>query len=148
MLALILVAACASASAQTTTDSAIRSIQIHLKMYPQDFKSYDALGASYIQKGRETADATYFELAKEALDKSLDLVSNGPAAASAKTHLAEVAMSEHQFEEALSWAQEALAHAATRTRASINPYFTARIWRGRALLPPLRLTIIPISGSL
>ncbi len=109
MLALVLVAACGSASAQTTTDSAIRSIQIHLKMYPQDFKSYDALGASYIQKGRETADATYFELAKEALDKSLDLVSNGPAAASAKTHMAEVAMSEHQFEEALSWAQEALA---------------------------------------
>jgi len=108
-LAFVLVAACGSAVAQTTTDSAIRSIQIHLKMYPQDFKSYDALGASYIQKGRETADATYFELAKEALEKSLDLVSNGPSAASAKTHIAEVAMSEHQFEEALSWAQDALA---------------------------------------
>jgi tetratricopeptide (TPR) repeat protein len=109
MLALVLVAACGRAAAQTTTDSAIRSIQIHLKLYPQDFKSYDALGASYIQKGRETADASYFELAKEALGKSLDLVSNGPAAASAKTHMAEVAMSEHQFEEALYWAQEALA---------------------------------------
>ena len=67
------------------------------------------MGASYIQKGRETADASYYELAKEALEKSLDLVSNGPAAASAKTHMAVVAMSEHQFEEALSWAQEALA---------------------------------------
>ena len=109
MLALVLVAACGSGAGQTTTDATIRSIQIHLKMYPQDFKSYDSLGASYIQKGRETADATYYELAKEALDKSLDLVSNGPDAASAKTHLAEVAMSEHQFEEALSWAQEALA---------------------------------------
>jgi tetratricopeptide (TPR) repeat protein len=78
-------------------------------MYPQDFKSYDALGARYIQKGRETADASYYELAKEALNRSLDLVSNDPAAASAKTHMAVVAMSEHQFEEALSWAQEALA---------------------------------------
>jgi tetratricopeptide (TPR) repeat protein len=110
MLAFGLVATCSSGAAQTTnTDAAIQSIQIHLKLYPQDFKSYDALGASYIQKGRETADATYFELAKDALDKSLDLVSNGPDAASAKTHMAEVAMSEHQFEEALSWAQEALA---------------------------------------
>jgi tetratricopeptide (TPR) repeat protein len=109
MLALVLVAACGSGAAQTTTDNTIRTLQSHLKMYPQDFKSYDALGAAYIQKGRETADASYYELAKEALDKSLDQVSNGPDAASAKTHMAVVAMSEHQFEEALSWAQEALA---------------------------------------
>jgi tetratricopeptide (TPR) repeat protein len=110
LLAFILVTMCDRCAAQTTnTDKAINSIQTHLKLYPQDFKSYDALGASYIQKGRETADASYFELAKDALDKSLDLVSNGPDAASAKTHMAEVAMSEHQFEEALSWAQGALA---------------------------------------
>jgi tetratricopeptide (TPR) repeat protein len=109
MLSLILLLACGSVAAQTTTDNTIRSLQGRLKMYPQDFKSYDALGASYIQKGRETADATYFELAKDALNKSLDLVSNGPDAASAKTHMAVVAMSEHQFEEALSWAQDALA---------------------------------------
>jgi tetratricopeptide (TPR) repeat protein len=109
MLALVLVAACGSGAAQTSTDATIRSLQIRLKIYPQDFKSYDSLGASYIEKGRETADASYYELAKEALEKSLDLVSDGPAAASAKTHLAVVAMSEHQFEEALSWAQEALA---------------------------------------
>lgn len=110
MLAFVLVAMCGSGAAQTTnTDAGIHSLQIHLKLYPQDFKSYDALGASFIQKGRETADATYYELAKEALGKSLDLVSNGPDAASAKTHMAEVAMSEHQFEDALSWAQQALA---------------------------------------
>jgi tetratricopeptide (TPR) repeat protein len=109
MLAFVLVAACGSGAAQTTTDDTIGSLQTHLKMFPQDFKSYDALGASYIQKGRETADATYYQLATEALDKSLDLVSNGPDAASAKTHMAVVAMSEHQFEEALTWAQEALA---------------------------------------
>ena len=109
MLAIFLLVACGSGYAQTATDVTIRSIQIHLEMSPQDFKSYDALGASYIQKGRETADATYYELAKEALEKSLDLVSSGPDAASAKTHMAEVAMSEHQFEEALSWAEDALA---------------------------------------
>jgi tetratricopeptide (TPR) repeat protein len=109
MLALVLMATCGSGAGQTSTDAAIRSLQTHLKMYPQDFKSYDQLGASYIQKGRETADASYYELAKEALEKSLDLVSNDPAAASAKTHMAVVAMGQHQFEEALSWAQAALA---------------------------------------
>lgn len=109
VLALVLVVACGSAAGQTTTDVTIRSLETHLKMYPQDFKSYDALGASYIQKGRETADASYYELAKGALDKSLDQVSSGPAAASAETHMAVVAMSEHQFEEALFWAQQALA---------------------------------------
>jgi len=104
---LVLVAA-GGVAGQTTTDVTIRSLETHLKLYPQDFKSYDALGASYIQKGRETADATYYELAKGALDKSLDQLSSGPAAASAKTHMAVVAMSEHQFEDALRWSQEAL----------------------------------------
>jgi tetratricopeptide (TPR) repeat protein len=109
MFTFLLFIACGSVAAQTMTDNTIRSLQGRLKMYPQDFKSYDALGASYIPKGRETADATYFESAKEALEKSLDLVSSGPDAASAKTHMAVVAMSEHQFEEALYWAREALA---------------------------------------
>ncbi len=109
LLAIVIAVTCGGASAQTTTDASIKSLQSHLKMYPQDFKSYDQLGAVYIQKGRETADASYYELAKEALDKSLDLVSNDPAAASAKTHMAVVAMSEHRFEDALTWAQSALA---------------------------------------
>jgi tetratricopeptide (TPR) repeat protein len=109
MLALVFVITCGVGVGQTSTDATIRSLQIHLRMYPQDFKGYDQLGASYIQKGRETADASYYELAKEALDKSLDLISNDPAAASAKTHMAVVAMAEHQFEDALSWAQAALA---------------------------------------
>jgi tetratricopeptide (TPR) repeat protein len=108
MPALVLVCMSARGVGQTSTNATIQSLQVHLRMYPQDFKAYDALGASYIQKGRETADAGYYELARETLNKSLDLVSNDPAAASAKTHLAVVAMAEHQFEEALSWAQAAL----------------------------------------
>jgi len=97
---------CASQDATTRT---IQSLQSHLKVFPGDFKAYDALGAAYIQRGRETADASYYELAKEALTKSLDLVSSDPAAASAKTHMAVVSMSEHEFEDALGWAQDALA---------------------------------------
>jgi tetratricopeptide (TPR) repeat protein len=109
VLALSLLTTLSSGAAQTSTDATIRSLQTHLKIYPTDFKAYDQLGAALIQKGRETADASYYELAKEALSKSLDLVSNDPAAASAKTHMAVLAMAEHQFQEALTWAQDALA---------------------------------------
>jgi tetratricopeptide (TPR) repeat protein len=106
---LLLAVAPGLALAQSPTDRSIQSLQLHLKMYPEDYKSYDALGAAYIQKGRETADASYYELAKQALNKSLDLLSSDPAAASAKTHMAVVMMSEHQFEDALRWAEDALA---------------------------------------
>jgi len=109
MLTLVLLTSLGLGVSQTPTDAKIRSLQTHLKLYPPDFQAYDQLGAAYIQKGRETAEASYYELAKEALNKSLDLVSNDPAAASAKTHMAVVAMAEHQFEEALTWAQDALA---------------------------------------
>jgi tetratricopeptide (TPR) repeat protein len=109
MACLALVVAVVASPAQTPLDSNIRSLQARLKLYPTDFRSCDQLGAAYIQKGRETADASYFELARDALNKSLDLVSNDLPAASAKTHLAVVAMAEHQFQEALGWAQEALA---------------------------------------
>lgn len=99
----------ATCGAQSATDRSIQALQMHVRMHPEDYKGYDALGAAYIQKGRETADVSYDELARQALNRSLDLVSNDPGAASAKTHMAVVAMAEHQFEEAISWAQGALA---------------------------------------
>jgi len=97
------------AAQQGPTDRRIRSLQSRVKMYPQDYAGYDQLGAAYIQKGRETGDATYYELAKASLARSMDLVNNDPAAASAKTHMAVVAMAEHRFEDALKWAEDALA---------------------------------------
>jgi tetratricopeptide (TPR) repeat protein len=97
------------AAQQSPTDRLVGSLQSRVKMYPQDYAGYDQLGAAYIQKGRETGDATYYEFAKQALDKSLDLVSHDPAAASAETHMAVVAMGEHRFEDALQWAEDALA---------------------------------------
>jgi tetratricopeptide (TPR) repeat protein len=92
-----------------TTDSLIKSLGIKVKMYPGDYKSYAGLGAAYLQKGRETGDSADYELAKKALGKSLDLMSNDPAAAFAMTQMGVACMAEHQFEEAYSWAQKALA---------------------------------------
>ena len=94
---------------QNATDHLVRNVQAGVKRYPEDYAGYAALGAAYLQKGRETADAADYELAKSALEKSLDRLSNDPAAAFAMTQMAVVCMVEHRFDDALSWAQRALA---------------------------------------
>lgn len=94
---------------QNATGDLIKSLQARVKRYPEDHAAYAALGAAYLQKGRETADAADYELAKGALEKSLDLVSNDPSAAFATTQMAVLCMVEHRFEDALTWSQKALA---------------------------------------
>jgi tetratricopeptide (TPR) repeat protein len=94
---------------QNDTGDLIKSLQARVKRYPEDHAAYAALGAAYLQKGRETADAADYELAKGALEKSLDLVSNDPSAAFATTQMAVLCMVEHRFEDALAWSQKALA---------------------------------------
>ena len=94
---------------QNATNDLIKSLQARVKRYPEDHAGYAALGAAYLQKGRETADAADYELAKGALEKSLDLVSNDPSAAFATTQMAVLCMVEHRFEDALAWSQKALA---------------------------------------
>ncbi|MGA8233471.1 MAG: tetratricopeptide repeat protein [Candidatus Acidiferrales bacterium] len=94
---------------QNATDDLIKNLQARVKRNPEDHAGYASLGAAYLQKGRETADAADYELAKGALEKSLDLLSNDPAAAFAMTQMAVVGMVEHRFEDALTWAQRALA---------------------------------------
>jgi tetratricopeptide (TPR) repeat protein len=114
ILFLLLLVSCLAWSAplraqQNATDDLIKSLQARVKRYPEDHAGYAGLGAAYLQKGRETADAADYELAKGALEKSLDLLSNDPAAAFAMTQMAVVCMVEHRFEDALTWAQKALA---------------------------------------
>ncbi len=75
----------------------VKSFQERVKRSPDDYAGYAGLGAAYLQKGRETADATDYELARVALQKSLDLLSNDPAAAFAMTQMAVVCMVEHRF---------------------------------------------------
>lgn len=105
----LLAAPLAFAAQQSTTDRLIQTLQWRASAYPQDPAVYDKLGAAYIQKGRETGDGSYYELGRRVLSKSLDLLSNGPAAASATTHMALIFMAEHRFQDALMWAEKALA---------------------------------------
>jgi tetratricopeptide (TPR) repeat protein len=94
---------------RNSTDSVIKNLQARVKIYPDDYAGFDNLGAAYLQKGRETGDAAYYELAKAALEKSLDLLSNDPAAVAAMTHMGVACMAEHRFGDALGWAQNAIA---------------------------------------
>ena len=106
---LLLLATLRLPAQQTPTDHLIGSLQLRAKMHPEDAATYDSLGAAHIQKGRETGDASEYELARQALTKSLELDSDDPAAASATAHMALVYMAEHRFSDALTWAQNALA---------------------------------------
>jgi tetratricopeptide (TPR) repeat protein len=114
ILSLLLLITClgespALCAQQNSTDDLIKNLQSRVKRAPENYAGYAGLGAAYLQKGRETADAADYELAKNALEKSLDLLSNDPAAAFAMTQMAVVCMVEHRFEDALTWAQRALA---------------------------------------
>ena len=73
---------------QSATDRSIALSQTRVAS-THSAADYDKLGAAYIQKGRETSDFTYYDLAEKALTKSLertspmDLLSAAPL-----THLA------------------------------------------------------------
>jgi tetratricopeptide (TPR) repeat protein len=101
--------AIAASAQQDSTDASIKGLQLKARLSAGDPKVYAGLGAAYLQKGRETGDAADYELAKASLTKSLELLTNDPAAAYAMTQMAVACMAEHQFEDAYNWAQKALA---------------------------------------
>jgi tetratricopeptide (TPR) repeat protein len=89
----------------TMPDRAIQLQQRRLQRNPYDAASYHRLGEAYIQKGRESGDMSYFDLAEQALRKSIDLA---PTNAGAVRHLAFVFSSRHDFEQAVVQATRAL----------------------------------------
>jgi tetratricopeptide (TPR) repeat protein len=94
---------------QSSTDRSIANYQARAAR-SNTGADYDKLGAAYLQKGRETADFAYFDLAEKALTKSLEITSPVDMAAAAPlTHMAAVCMAEHRFREASDYAGRALA---------------------------------------
>ena len=89
-------------------DHAIQFFQWKVAQDPDDCFNYDRLGTAFIQKARETGDVAYFDLAAQALEKSLGLESTHAEAAPAMKHLAAVYFAEHRFAEARALAQKAL----------------------------------------
>ena len=93
----------------TGTDRIVRKMQAHVTAHPGEAAGYSELGAAFFQRARETGDVEDYQLAEQALTKSLDLVSTDLSATAPLETMAEVCMGEHRFTDALSYAQKALA---------------------------------------
>lgn len=104
----LLMAVGSSAAQQNATDRMISRFQERAARFANDYANFDNLGAAYIQKGRETQDFSYYELARKALNKSFDLASEDMTAAAPLTHLAALSMAEHRFTDAATYAERAL----------------------------------------
>jgi tetratricopeptide (TPR) repeat protein len=93
----------------TGTERVIQTMQSRVQGNPKDPAAYSALGAAFFQRARETGDVEDFQLAEQALNKSLDLNNADFSADAAYSSMAEVCMGEHRFSDAITYAQKALA---------------------------------------
>jgi tetratricopeptide (TPR) repeat protein len=79
---------------ESTVDRTIVICQKILRVRPDDAAIYYKLGDAYVEKGRETGDITYYDLASQSLQHALKLEPDlGPA----RRHLAYVLYSLHDF---------------------------------------------------
>ncbi len=92
----------------TGTERIIQSMQSRVERSPRDPAAYSALGAAFFQRARETGDVEDFQLAEQALNKSLELDNADFSAEPAYSTMAEVCMGEHRFSDAVTYAQKAL----------------------------------------
>jgi tetratricopeptide (TPR) repeat protein len=93
----------------TGTERVIQTMQSRVQRDPKDPAAYSALGAAFFQRARETGEVEDFQLAEQALNKSLDLNNADFSADAAYSTMAEVCMGEHRFSDAITYAQKALA---------------------------------------
>ncbi len=93
----------------TGTERTIKKMQGQVAAHPQEASGYSGLGAAFFQRARETGEVEDYDLAEQALNKSLDLVSTDLSSTAPLETMAEVCMGEHRFTDALNYAQKALA---------------------------------------
>jgi tetratricopeptide (TPR) repeat protein len=101
-----------------TADDLIRYYQARVVRQADFARNHAGLGQAYILKARETGDPQYYELADQALTRSLALAPDPATAARATTDLAVVQMARHRFRDALATARRALAFGS----GVLNPY--------------------------
>jgi tetratricopeptide (TPR) repeat protein len=93
-------------AASSASDRAVAQSQFKIRRHPNSPLGYYRLGDAYIQKARESGNNNYFDLAEQALRKSLSL---NPQQSGVRRHLAYVLASRHDFEAAATEAQQAIA---------------------------------------
>jgi tetratricopeptide (TPR) repeat protein len=96
-----------------TTDTFIATMQARLKKNPGDWQAYEYLGIAFLQKARETGDPGYYAKAEGLLNRALAL---NPQDFGAMSALGSLALSRHQFRDALQWGERA------RALSDFNPH--------------------------
>lgn len=89
-----------------TTDTFTASLQARLTKNPTDWQANEYLGIAYMQKARETGDPGYYGKAEGLLNRALSL---NPKDFGAMSALGALALSRHQFSDALEWGERARA---------------------------------------
>lgn len=89
-----------------STDRQIEALQGLLLVRPTDSDLHVQLGNAYLQKGRETGEPRLYDRAEDSLLGALELDADN---SSAINSLGSLALSRHQFAEALEWAERSLA---------------------------------------
>jgi tetratricopeptide (TPR) repeat protein len=104
----------AAAPEQSPTDLLTRQIeglQQRLRTQPDDYAGWGTLGIDYIQQAKDTVDPAYYPKAEAVLQRSLR--QNTADNFIAMAGMADLRAAQHNFTEALTWAQRA---------NGINPY--------------------------
>ncbi|WP_234383256.1 tetratricopeptide repeat protein [Streptomyces dysideae] len=86
-------------------DAGIDSLQAHLRDQPRDFSGWATLGLAYVEQARTNGDPSRYPQAEQAFTRSLDL---GPGNDQALAGRAALAAARHDFEDALTYADQAL----------------------------------------
>ena len=90
----------------STTDAAISRASNETTLTPARDTAWTGLGDAFMQKARETADASYYTRAEAAYQKALTL---SPKSIGALVGLGWVAGGRHEFEASIDWANKAIA---------------------------------------
>lgn len=93
-----------SGASRSSTDRLIRTIEARLGPAKADAGFYTLLGSAYVQKAREAGDPSYYPRAEEAFRRALQVDAQH---AEAMAGMGALALSRHQFQEALDWGEQA-----------------------------------------
>jgi len=102
--------AAASPPVSLSADQTIGRLQERIKANPNDTSAYAQLGLAFLQRVRETADPSLYTRAEQALNEA---IKRDPNQIDALVGLGSLALSRHQFADALQWGERARA---------VNPY--------------------------
>ncbi|GAA2439397.1 tetratricopeptide repeat protein [Actinomadura vinacea] len=109
------VAVAVDQASASTLNASIDRLQRHLREQPRDGRGWAALGLAYVERGRLTADASYYPKADGAFQRSLQVTPEDNDTAYAG--LAALAAARHDFTKALAHAARALGINAYGARA-------------------------------